>query len=636
MRLKRTRYENSRSLKKNMKKLSQNKKRLARIIITTVLFVGLLLIEHFVNPVWYFKLAMYAAVYLFISYDVLLRAVKNIAHGDIFDENFLMCIASIGAFVTSEYSEALAVMLFYQAGELFQSYAVGKSRKNVSELMDMCPESAVVLRDGVLSEVYPDEIEIGETIVVKPGEKIAIDGIIEKGSCSLNMMALTGESLPVDVQEGDVVLSGSINTNGVIHIKTQKQFADSTVSKILDMVENASSKKAKAENFITKFARWYTPMVCLTAVVCGIIASLVTKNVSSSIYNALSFLVISCPCALVISVPMGFFGGIGSASRNGILVKGGNYLELLSDADIFVFDKTGTLTKGNFSVTNIIPFDCDKNKLLKLAAAAESGSNHPIAKCICEACGDYEQDFCITEIAGKGVKAEKNGDVIIVGNAAMLEEFGIYVDKINETGSIEYVVLNKKCMGAIVVADTLKDDTVTAIEQLKKTGSKCIMLTGDNVTNANKIARDCNIDEYKGGLLPADKVAEVEKILNSKNPKEVVCFVGDGINDAPVIMRADVGVAMGALGSDSAIEAADVVLMKDNLTSLVKAKKIAKKTVRVVKQNIVFALFAKLVVFILCAFGVLGSYAMWFAVFADVGVSVLAIINSMRCLSYKE
>lgn len=619
-----------------MKKLSQNKKRLARIIITAVLFAALLLIDHFVNPVWYLRLVLYIAAYLFISYDVLLRAIKNIAHGDIFDENFLMCIASIGAFVTSEYSEALAVMLFYQAGELFQSYAVGKSRKNVAELMDMCPESATVLRDGILSEVYPDEIEIGETIVVKAGEKIAIDGIIEKGACSLNMMALTGESLPVDVKEGDVVLSGSINTNGVIHVKTQKQFADSTVSKILDMVENASSKKAKAENFITKFARWYTPAVCLIAIVYGVIASLITKNVSTSIYNALSFLVISCPCALVISVPMGFFGGIGSASRNGILVKGGNYLELLSDANLFIFDKTGTLTKGNFSVIKVIACDGDKNTLLQLAASAESGSNHPIAKCICEACDEYEQDYIVTEIAGKGVKAEKNGNTVIVGNAAMLEEFGVSFERVNEVGSIEYVALNNKYIGAIVVADTLKADTVEAIAQLKKSGSKCMMLTGDNIVNAKKIANDCGIDDYKGGLLPADKVAEVEKILNEKKDKEVVCFVGDGINDAPVIMRADVGVAMGALGSDSAIEAADVVLMKDDLTSLVKAKKIAKKTVRVVKQNIVFALLAKLIVFVLCALGVLGSYAMWFAVFADVGVSVIAIINSMRCLSYKD
>lgn len=615
------------------KKLTKNQITLVRIIVSAVLFVAVLLITKLVPMNKYVGLALYLAVYAVIGYDVLWRAIKNISHGQIFDENFLMCVATVGAFAIGEYMEAVAVMLFYQTGELFQSYAVGKSRKNVTDLMDMRPETAVVLRDGVEQEVYPEEISIGETMVVKAGEKIAIDGHIVSGSGSLNMMALTGETVPVDVKEGDSVLSGSINMNGVLHVVADKEFSDSTISRILDMVENASVKKAKAENFITKFARWYTPVVCGIALLYGIIASLITKNVSASVFNALSFLVISCPCALVISVPMGFFGGIGSASRNGILVKGGNYLELLSKANIFVFDKTGTLTKGSFSVVKVVP-EVDARHVLSVAAAAEYGSNHPIAKCIANYSDDYERDYAVTEIAGRGVRAEKNGDVILVGNAALMRENNIVFEEISEAGSIEYVSQNGKFVGAIVVADTLKDDSISAVKSLQSLGAKCCMLTGDNAKNAKKIAEEVGLDDYKAQLLPGDKVSEVEKIIKNKKHEDVVCFTGDGINDAPVIMRADVGVAMGALGSDSAIEAADVVLMKDDLSSLVVAKKIAKKTVRIVTQNIIFALAVKLLVLVLCAIGI--PYAMWFAVFADVGVSVLAILNSMRCLKYEK
>ncbi len=615
------------------KKLTKNQVTLIRIIVSAVLFTAVLLITKLVPMNKYVGLALYIAVYAVIGYDVLWRALKNISHGQVFDENFLMCVATVGAFAIGEYMEAVAVMLFYQTGELFQSYAVGKSRKNVTELMDMRPETAVVLRDGVEQEVYPEEISIGETMVVKAGEKIAIDGHIVYGSGSLNMMALTGETVPVDVKEGDDVLSGSINMNGVLHVVADKEFSDSTISRILDMVENASVKKAKAENFITKFARWYTPAVCGAALLYGIIASLITKNVSASVFNALSFLVISCPCALVISVPMGFFGGIGSASRNGILVKGGNYLELLSKANIFVFDKTGTLTKGSFSVVKVVP-EVDARRVLSVAAAAECGSNHPIAKCIASSSDDYEKDYFVTEIAGRGVRAEKNGDVILVGNAALMRENDVVFDEISEVGSIEYVSKNGEFVGAIVVADTLKNDSVSAVKSLQNLGAKCCMLTGDNAINAKKIAEEVGLDDYKAQLLPGDKVTEVEKIIENKKRDEVVCFTGDGINDAPVIMRADVGVAMGALGSDSAIEAADIVLMKDDLSSLVVAKKIAKKTVRIVTQNIVFALSVKLLVLILCAIDI--PYAMWFAVFADVGVSVLAILNSMRCLKYEK
>ena len=428
------------------------------------------------------------------------------------------------------------------------------------------------------------------------------------------------------------MLSGSINDSGLIYIKTTKAFSDSTISRILEMVESASEKKAKAENFITKFARWYTPAVCALALLYAVIASLVTGNVRASIFTALSFLVVSCPCALVISVPMGFFGGIGAASKNGILVKGGNYLELLAKANIFAFDKTGTITKGSFSVVKVYP-EADYQRVLRIAAAAESGSNHPIAKCIAASYPDYEKGYEVSEIAGRGVRAEKDGNVILVGNAALLKENNVVFDEVSDVGSIEYVAENGKYVGTIVVADTIKESSVKAIKELQCEGARCLMLTGDNKQNAKKIASECGVNEYIAGLLPGDKVSEVEKLLKNKKPSDVVCFTGDGINDAPVIMRADLGVAMGALGSDSAIEAADVVLMKDDLSALSIAKRIAKKTIRIVTENIIFALSVKVLVMVLCALQI--PYAMWFAIFADVGVSVLAILNSMRCLTVK-
>lgn len=620
-----------------MKKLDKNKSALLRIIISAVAFVAILVTEKLVEFNPYVLFGLYLVVYLVIGYDVLFRAVVNIAHGQVFDENFLMCIATVGVFVLGacgkgDYSEAVIVMILYQTGELFQRYAVGKSRKNVSELMDMCPETAVVLRDDVESEVYPEEIEVGETIVVKAGEKIAIDGVVVKGKATLNMMALTGETVPVDVKEGEEVLSGAINESGLLYIKTTKQFRDSTISRILEMVENASEKKAKAENFITKFAKWYTPAVCALSVLYAVIASFVTKDVKSSIFTALSFLVVSCPCALVISVPLGFFGGIGAASKHGILVKGSNYLELLDKANVFAFDKTGTITKGSFSVVKVYP-EVDYQRVLKIAAAAESGSEHPIARCIANAYPDYERGYSVSEIAGRGVRAEKDGNVILVGNAAFMTENGIAFEEVADVGSIEYVAENGKFVGTVVVADTIKDTSKKAIADLKKCGAKCVMLTGDNAKNAAKIAAESGVDEYRAGLLPGDKVTEIEKLISGKKPGDAVCFTGDGINDAPVIMRADVGVAMGALGSDSAIEAADVVLMKDDLSALVTAKKIAKKTIRIVTENIIGALTVKALVMILCAIGI--PYAMWFAIFADVGVSVLAILNSMRCLTVK-
>lgn len=620
-----------------MKRLSGDRLVLVRIIVSAVLFVGLIAAEHLVEIAAPLVFALYLVVYLFIGYDVLLRAVRNIAHGQVFDENFLMCIATVGVFVLGlfgegDYSEAVIVMLLYQIGELFQRYAVGKTRKSVADLMGSCPETAVVLRDGEEVEVYPEEVEIGEVIVVKAGEKISIDGVLVGCSAILDTSALTGESLPIEVEDGGEVLSGCINAGGRIYVKTTKEFADSTISRILEMVENASAKKATAENFITKFARYYTPAVCALAVGYAVVASLISHNVRTSIFTALSFLVVSCPCALVISVPLGFFGGIGAASNRGVLVKGGNYLELLAKANVFAFDKTGTITKGSFSVVKVYP-EVDYRHVLSVAAAAESGSKHPIARCITASADDYEKGFSVTEIAGRGVRAEKDGNVILVGNAALMRENGVEFDEAHDVGSIEYVSYNGKHIGTIVVADTVKDGSKKAIATLKASNSRCVILTGDNEKNASKIADECGVNEYIAGLLPVDKVVELEKLLSGKSKKDVVCFVGDGINDAPVIMRADVGVAMGALGSDSAIEAADVVLMNDDLGSLITAKKIAQKTVRVVTENIVVSLAVKAAVMVLCAIGI--PYSMWFAVFADVGVCVLAILNSMRCLSVK-
>ena len=634
------------------KKLNDLQIRLIRIIVSAVMLAAAVIVDKVIvndMPI-YSRILMYIAVYAVIGYDVVFRAVKNIARGKVLDENFLMCVATIGAFIIGEYLEAVAVMLFYQTGELFQSYAVGKSRQGVTELMSMAPEEAVVIRNGEEQTVMPEEVALGETIIVRAGEKVAIDGTVIRGETELNTAALTGESLPRHVGVGDEVLSGSINAGGVIYVKTEREYSDSTVARILDMVENASMKKAKAENFITKFSRYYTPAVCGIALLMAFVPSIVTWNWSqefllSWIFKALSILVISCPCALVISVPMGFFGGIGSASKNGILVKGGGTLELLRDVNAFVFDKTGTITKGEFAVTKIYPEE-KSDYLLKTAAIAEKNSLHPVAAAVVNEAkkrallsqGEKGDEFEITEVAGHGVVAKSAEKIILCGNAKLLDKNGIAkYDKYDDAGSVIYVAENGEFKGYIVVSDVIKESSKSAIAELKKQGAKTYMLTGDSEANAKIIADECGVNGYIAGLLPDEKVSSLEKIIaenTAENKHGKVCFVGDGINDAPVIMRADVGVAMGGVGSDSAIEAADMVLMNDDLNSIITARKISKKTLRIVKQNIVFALAVKFAILVLAMFDI--PAIMWFAVFADVGVSVLAILNSMRCLKLKK
>ena len=617
------------------KKINQLQKRLIRVIISALAFLAVALITKLVNGVpKLLSLVLYLAVYALIGWDIVWKAVRNIARGKMLDENFLMCVATIGAFIIGEYTEAVAVMLFYQTGELFQSYAVGKSRKNVTQLMSLAPDEAVVLRDGAELTVMPDEVSVGETIVVKSGEKVAIDGIVTHGESDVNTAALTGESIPRHVSEGDEVLSGSINVGGVLTIKTTREFSDSTVSRILDMVENASMKKAKTENFITKFARYYTPAVCGIALLLAIIPSIITGNVSEWVFKALSLLVISCPCALVISVPMGFFGGIGSASKRGILVKGGGTLEALAEVDEFVFDKTGTVTKGEFAVSKVFPED-QREKILAVAAIAERGSNHPVARAVVRAAseegGVLPGEYNVSEIAGRGVKAEKDSEVVLCGNARLMKENGIEnIAEYDGAGSVVYVAENGAFLGYIVVADEIKEGSREAIAAMKHSGAKTYMLTGDSKKNAEIIARESGVNGFIAGLLPDEKVRALEKMIEENKGRGKVAFVGDGINDAPVIMRADVGIAMGGVGSDSAIEAADIVLMNDDLRSINVARKISKKTVRVVWENVAFALTVKFAVLILALVGV--PMLMWWAVFADVGVSVLAILNSMRCL----
>ncbi len=622
--------------------MSKNKKNLIRIIVTGVCFIPALVTYILLEssmPFWAW-LIVFLAIYLAIGYDVLIRAARNIVHGKVFDENFLMIVATAGAFAIGEYSEAVAVMLFYQAGEFFQNYAVGKSRKSISALMDICPETACVLTGDGEKTVYPDEVEIGSTLVVRAGEKVPIDGIIIEGDAVLDCSALTGESVPVKKSVGDEALSGLINTSSVIRIRTKKKYADSTVSKILDLVENASSKKAKTENFITRFAAVYTPAVVACAVLIAILPPLVIAYDNGAVWSdwierALTFLVVSCPCALVISVPMSFFGGIGAASKRGILVKGGNYLELLNKTDTLVLDKTGTITKGNFEVVRVIG---EREKVLTAAAQAESGSLHPIALSIVAAAekegiavGGAEK---ATELAGRGVSVSVGDNTVLCGSALLMEENGVEFEAVDAVGSVVYVAENGKHLGAIEIADGIKDDSAAALAELKAMSVKSVMLTGDRAKAAERVANAVGIDEYHAELLPDKKVELFESVLERGGKKRgAVAFVGDGINDAPVLSRADVGVAMGALGSDAAIEAADVVLMNDSLMQIVTAKRIAKKTVAIVLQNIVFALAVKLAVLILAACGIAN---MWLAVFADVGVAVLAILNSMRALRVKE
>ena len=624
---------------KDKKKLTKNQIRLIRFCVCLAAFIVLYAVGKTVGMPWYVGLATYLVVYFAIGYDVLYRAARNIVHGQVFDENFLMCVATVGAFAIGEYPEAAAVMLFYQLGELFQDYAVGKSRKSIASLMDIRPEKAVIFKDGQETEVAPEEVKIGDVIVVKAGEKIPVDGVVIKGSGSLDTSALTGESMPQTVSENSIVLSGAINLSSVLYIRAEKEFYDSTVAKILDMVENASAKKAKAENFITRFARYYTPAVVITAVVLAILPPLVIDMRSGAVWiswlnRALTFLVISCPCALVISVPMSFFGGIGCASKKGILFKGTSYLELIDKANIFVFDKTGTLTKGTFDVKKVIPAE-NRDEILRVACIAESGSLHPIAKSIYKAYGNAvdSSEYQITERSGRGMEATGPEGRILCGSGRLLVENGVAIIPVEEVGSVVYVAKDGQYLGAILIADTVRDDAKEVIKELKAQGAKTVMLTGDNEKYARAVAEEVGIDDFKFGLLPADKVVEMEAIMENKGKKDKVVYVGDGVNDAPVLMRADVGVSMGGVGSDSAVEASDMVLMHDNLTGIVSARKISKKTLKLAYENIVFILLVKAVVLIL---GAQGLASMWLAVFADVGVAVLATLNSMRALTGKK
>ncbi len=618
----------------------KQKKMLIRIIIAFALLVIIAVTLHFIELPWWAELVIYAVPYVIAGYDVLKTAAINLIHGQIFDEKFLMMIATVGAFATGEFPEASAVMLFYQIGELFQSIAVGRSRKSIAKLMDIRPDSATVIRDGQEIEVSPDEVEVGETIVVKPGEKIPLDGVIIEGQSTVNQAALTGESAPVDKAYSDNVISGTLNLTGVIKIRTTSTFGQSTVSKILELVENASDKKAKVENFITKFARYYTPAVVFAALALGIIPPLFLGMGDIEVWKtwltrACVFLVVSCPCALVVSVPLSFFGGIGGASREGILIKGAGYMEVLSKIDTVVFDKTGTLTKGVFAVDDIHPNLISSAELLDIAACCESFSSHPVAQSIVRAHEDHIDKSLISdveEIAGKGIKAVVEGKTYYCGNGQLMELCGADWHECHLTGTIIHIagIDNGVCeyLGHIVISDQIKEDAIEAVGSLKSVGVKrLIMLTGDKKTVAENVANKLGLTSFYAELLPADKVTRMEEIL--KDGKGKVAFAGDGINDAPVLMRADCGIAMGAMGSDAAIESADVVLMDDKPSKIADAVKIARKTMRIVWENIIFALGVKVIILIL---GALGIANMWLAVFGDVGVLIIAILNAMRCM----
>lgn len=616
---------------------SKQKKTLIRIIVSFVIFVPLFVLEHLgvfdkLPDEWILG-GIYLVPYIIIGYDIIIKAARNISHGQVFDENFLMMIATFGAFGVKEFEEAVAVMLFYQVGELFQGYAVGKSRQSISEMMDICPEYANIEENGELKQVDPDDVEIGSIIVIKPGEKVPLDGVIIEGSSMLDTAALTGESVPRSAKTGDEIVSGCVNGSGTLKVKTTKAFEDSTVAKILELVENASSKKARVENFITRFAKYYTPVVTIAAVIIAIIPSIITGNWGDWITRACIFLVISCPCALVISVPLGFFSGIGSASRIGVLVKGSNFLEAVAEVTTIVMDKTGTLTKGEFKVSEIVASGISEERLLEIAAYGESFSTHPIAASIKEAYDnkiDTDRIKDVKEISGHGVELLLDGKEALVGNGKLLKSHNISYEEHKSGGTVVYVAYDNTFAGAIVISDTIKDGAKEAVADMKKVGVKnVVMLTGDRQKAAEEVAKELGIDTVYSELLPSDKVQKVEELLASKTGKEKVAFVGDGINDAPVLTRADVGIAMGSMGSDAAIEAADIVLMDDDVRKIASTVKIARKTLGVVKQNIVFALGVKLIVLIL---GALGVANMWEAVFADVGVSVIAILNSMRVL----
>ena len=608
----------------------KQKRMLIRILASGVLFVGAVLLPL---SGWA-ELAVFLVPYAVIGWDVLWRAVRNIAHGQVFDENFLMALATIGALAIGEYPEAVFVMLFYQVGEWFQSYAVNRSRTSIAALMDIRPDYANIEVDGQLQQVDPEEVSVGDAIVIKAGERIPLDGVVLEGTSTLDTAALTGESLPRQVQPGDDVVSGCVNLSGLLKVQVTKAFEESTVSKILDLVENASSKKAKAEHFITRFARYYTPIVVLAAVALALLPPLFTQvSWLDSLQRALNFLVVSCPCALVISVPLSFFGGIGGASRAGILVKGGNYLEVLAKTEIVVFDKTGTLTQGVFNVTAIHPDHCDQSQLLELAALAEASSDHPISRSLLEAWGQLPDRSRVTqaeELSGRGVRAMVDGKVICAGNDKLMDEIGVTWHPCHHVGTTVHVAADGVYLGHIVISDQVKPDAQQAITALKAAGvRKTVMLTGDTKQVGEAVAAQLGLDEVHTQLLPTDKVDRVEGLLKEVSPKGALAFVGDGINDAPVLSRADVGIAMGALGSDAAIEAADIVLMDDKPSKLAQAIAIARRTLAIVRQNIVFALGVKLLVLVLSA---LGLANLWEAVFADVGVSVIAILNAMRAM----
>ena len=622
----------------------KQKKMLYRIIIAAVLLAAGLTVEHLIELPWWAMLIIFAIPYVIAGYDVLRSAFINIIHGRIFDEKFLMMVATLGAFGTGEYPEASAVMLFYQVGELFQSIAVGRSRKSIAKLMDIRPDYAVVIRDGNEENVSPDEVLVGETIIIRPGEKIPLDGVIVEGTSSVNTAALTGESAPVDLGLSDTVISGTLNLTGVIKVKTTSSFGQSTVSKILELVENASDKKAKVENFITKFARWYTPAVVIAAVLLAVIPPVFLGITSLEIWKvwlirACVFLVVSCPCALVVSVPLSFFGGIGAASKRGILIKGAGYMEVLSKIDTVVFDKTGTLTKGVFAVGDIHPNIIDKPELLDIAAVCESFSSHPVAQSIVRAHEghiDKTRIKNVEEIAGKGVKAVLDGQTYYVGNGQLMDLCGAKWHDCHLTGTIIHVARETEeeteYLGHIVINDEIKEDSADAIKDLKSLGVKeLIMLTGDKAKVAESVAEKIGLTGHHAELLPADKVAKVEVLLEKNGAK--LAFVGDGINDAPVLMRADVGIAMGAMGSDAAIESADVVLMDDKPSKIAEAVRIARKTMLIVWENIIFALAVKMIILIL---GALGIANMWLAVFGDVGVLIIAILNAVRCMRVEK
>lgn len=608
---------------------------LSRIIVSAALLIGFAIVERIFEPDWYIALPMFLIPYFIIGYDVLWEAVRNIIHGQVFDENFLMSLATIGALGTQQFEEAVFVMLFYQVGEFFQNWAVAKSRKSISDLMDIRPDYANIEKDGTIIQVDPDEVKIDDIIIIKPGERIPLDGIIIEGSTSINTVALTGESLPRDAYTGDAVISGCVNLNGLIKVRVTSEFGDSTVSKILELIEDSASNKAVSESFITKFARYYTPIVVISAVLLAFVTPIFVGNFNMWFMRALTFLVISCPCALVISIPLTFFGGIGGASRKGILIKGSCYLENLAKCEIAVFDKTGTLTEGSFEVTAVHPQKISEEQLVEYCALAEGFSDHPIAKSVKKYYGKDIDTLRINgteEIAGHGICADIDGHKVLAGNSKLMNKYGIEYHDCSKVGTILHIAIDGEYTGHIVISDKIKVNSQSAISELKSIGCKTVMLTGDKTSVGKEVAEEIGIDEYHTELLPADKVTIVEELLSKKSEKGQLLFSGDGINDAPVLSRADIGIAMGGIGSDASIEAADIVIMDDDIGKIGTAVRISKRTLKIVEENIIFAIGIKILFLIL---GAVGISNMWMAVFADVGVSVIAILNAMRALKVK-